>query len=63
MGCDIDFQSREVRDEVIRWGKWYLETTGVDGFRLDAIKHISSWFFLLDRSIRGVFSERFIYGG
>ncbi|NEQ76921.1 MAG: alpha-amylase [Okeania sp. SIO2C9] len=47
MGCDIDFQSKEVRDEVIRWGKWYLETTGVDGFRLDAIKHISSWFFPL----------------
>lgn len=47
MGCDVDFQSKEVRDEVIRWGKWYLETTGVDGFRLDAIKHISSWFFPL----------------
>lgn len=47
MGCDVDFQSKEVRDEVMRWSKWYLETTGVDGFRLDAIKHISSWFFPL----------------
>ncbi|MGD1713882.1 alpha-amylase [Dapis sp. BLCC M172] len=47
MGADVDFQSKEVRDEVIRWGKWYIETTGVDGFRLDAIKHISSWFFPL----------------
>ncbi|MFP4009033.1 MAG: alpha-amylase [Spirulinaceae cyanobacterium] len=45
MGCDVDFQSQEVREEMIRWGKWYLDTTGVDGFRLDAIKHISSWFF------------------
>jgi len=45
MGCDLDFQSQEVRDEVTRWGKWYLDTTGADGFRLDAIKHISSWFF------------------
>jgi glycosidase len=34
-----------VRDEMTRWGKWYLDTTDVDGFRLDAIKHISSWFF------------------
>lgn len=45
MGCDLDFQNKDVRDELIRWGKWYLDTTGVDGFRLDAIKHIAAWFF------------------
>jgi alpha-amylase len=45
MGCDLDFQSAEVRDEIQRWSEWYLQTTGVDGFRLDAIKHISAWFF------------------
>jgi alpha-amylase len=45
MGCDLDFQNPEVREEIIRWGKWYLDTTGADGFRLDAIKHISAWFF------------------
>lgn len=45
MGCDLDFQSPEVREEITRWGKWYLDTTGADGFRLDAIKHISAWFF------------------
>ncbi len=45
MGCDLDFQNPDVQDQVIRWGKWYLETTGVNGFRLDAIKHISAWFF------------------
>ncbi len=45
MGCDLDCQNRDVRDELIRWGKWYLDTTGVDGFRLDAIKHIAAWFF------------------
>lgn len=47
MGCDIDFQSPEVQQEITHWGKWYLETTGVDGLRLDAIKHISAWFFPL----------------
>ncbi len=47
MGCDIDFQSVEVQKEITDWGKWYLDTTGADGFRLDAIKHISSWFFPL----------------
>ncbi len=45
MGADLDFQNAEVREELIRWGKWYLDVTGVDGFRLDAVKHISAWFF------------------
>lgn len=45
MGCDLDFQSDEVRAEITRWGKWYVETTGVEGLRLDAVKHISAWFF------------------
>ncbi|NJD37527.1 MAG: alpha-amylase [Geobacter sp.] len=45
MGCDLDCQHPEVREELIRWGTWYLDTVGVDGFRLDAIKHIASWFF------------------
>ena len=45
MGCDLDFENEDVRDELTLWGKWYLETTKLDGFRLDAVKHISSWFF------------------
>jgi alpha-amylase len=31
---------------LVHWGKWYLETTGVDGFRFDAVKHVKSGFFL-----------------
>ncbi len=45
LGCDLDVQSAEVQRALVDWGKWYLDTTGVDGFRLDAIKHISAWFF------------------
>ena len=45
MGCDLDFENEDVRDELTSWGKWYLEATKLDGFRLDAVKHISSWFF------------------
>lgn len=45
MGVDPDFECGEVRDEVTAWGRWYLDTTGVDGFRLDAVKHISASFF------------------
>ena len=45
MGCDLDFGAEEVRQELSDWGRWYLDTTGVDGFRIDAVKHIPSWFF------------------
>lgn len=45
MGADVDFTVPEVREELINWGKWYLDTTKVDGFRLDAVKHISYAFF------------------
>lgn len=45
LGCDIDHANPEVRDELIRWGKWFLDETHVDGFRLDAVKHISAAFY------------------
>lgn len=45
MGADIDFKNSEVVEECIKWGKWYLETTKVDGFRLDAVKHIDANFY------------------
>ncbi len=45
MGADIDFTNDEVREECKRWGEWYLEITKVNGFRLDAVKHISAKFY------------------
>ena len=45
MFADLDMDSPCVVDELKRWGKWYLEQTNVDGFRLDAIKHIRFDFF------------------
>ena len=45
MGADLDMGNPEVVAELDRWGSWYLETTGADGFRLDAVKHIRSDFF------------------
>ncbi len=40
MGSDIEYRNESVRGEMLEWGKWYVETTGVDGFRMDAVKHI-----------------------
>ena len=45
MGADIDFKNEAVVEECKKWGKWYLETTKVDGFRLDAVKHIDAFFY------------------
>lgn len=45
MGCDLDMQSPEVRDELKHWGAWYIDTTDVDGFRFDAVKHVRAGFF------------------
>lgn len=45
MGCDLDMEHQEVRDELKRWGEWFLDTTTVDGFRFDAVKHVKAGFF------------------
>lgn len=45
MGADLNFKNQEVLDEMDRWGQWYLDTVGMDGFRLDAVKHIDAHFF------------------
>ena len=45
MFADLDMDSPYVVNELKSWGKWYLYETNVDGFRLDAIKHIRFDFF------------------
>lgn len=37
---DIDFDHPEVVQNMKDWAVWFFETTGIKGFRLDAIKHI-----------------------
>jgi len=41
MFSDIEFRNKAVREELKRWGEWYYETCQMDGFRLDAVKHIA----------------------
>ncbi|MHA4896474.1 alpha-amylase [Pedobacter sp. PWIIR3] len=41
---DIDSRNPAVREELKKWGEWYYKTCGMDGFRLDAVKHISADF-------------------
>ncbi len=46
MGADVDLHDERVYAQLVKWGSWYLNETGVDGVRLDAIKHMSRDFYL-----------------
>lgn len=37
---DLNFDSEKLRNEIVEIGKWWLTEVNVDGFRLDAAKHI-----------------------
>ncbi len=45
MGMNVDMDNPEVVKETKKWLMWYLQTTGIDGLRLDAVKHISFPFY------------------
>ncbi len=44
MFADIDHSHPEVRAELLHWAKWFIQETKIDGFRLDAAKHIDANF-------------------
>ena len=45
MYADVDFDKDYVVEELKRWGEWYVNFANLDGFRLDAVKHIKFSFF------------------
>jgi len=61
---DIEFRNKSVREELKYWGKWFLEQTDVDGFRLDAVKHINPEFVneWIDH-MNSLSSKKFLYMG
>lgn len=46
MGADLDMENPSTVKAVTDWGKWYYDTVHMDGFRLDAVKHIKFEFYL-----------------
>ncbi len=42
---DIEHRNPFVREELNYWGKWYHDTVGFTGVRLDAVKHQSPTFY------------------
>lgn len=57
MFANIDYERGDVVEEMKRWGVWVANELNLDGFRLDAIKHINNTFieeFLKEvRKVRG----------
>ena len=45
MGADVDHDNPMVRAHLMYWGIWYQKFAGLDGFRIDAVKHISARFY------------------
>ncbi len=44
MFADIDTSHPDVREELFRWGKWFIEETKISGIRYDALKHLDAEF-------------------
>lgn len=66
MGANVDFDHPEVREDLFHWGRWFVDLTGVHGFRLDAIKHIPvsfmrDWMEHMRGHFRGHFSDRELF--
>ncbi|MDR0199471.1 MAG: alpha-glucosidase [Streptococcaceae bacterium] len=51
---DLNWKNPELREEIYKMVRWWLEEVGLDGFRLDAISHIQKapWDFKI-RSMKG----------
>lgn len=43
--CTLDTTHPEVQAELNAWGEWLLDTTGINGFHLDAVNHARLNFF------------------
>lgn len=64
MYADLDFKHPEVIQNIYDWADWFMETTGVAGFRLDAVKHIDSFFMRnFIRDIKEKYGEDFYVFG
>ena len=64
MSADIDYHHPDVVAEVQQWALWIIKTLGLDGFRMDAVKHISQHFIksLIDHVRANVPNDFFVVG-
>jgi alpha-amylase len=41
-GSDLDYGRYDVREEMKHWGAWFVGELGLDGIRVDAVKHFTA---------------------
>ncbi|MDU5998372.1 MAG: alpha-amylase, partial [Finegoldia magna] len=64
MFADIDHKNPDVKDELFRWGEWFVNYVNVDGFRYDALKHIDDEFIIdFTKHIQNVVNRDFYFFG
>ncbi len=62
LGSDIDSREDLVIEELRYWGRWFVDQTNINGFRIDAVKHVRSSFFRnWINHLRVHFSERSLF--
>ncbi len=44
MFADLDLAHPDVKEELKKWSLWFIDELGLDGFRLDALKHMDEEF-------------------
>lgn len=44
LGCEVRYADEDTQVETIRWGQWLTSTLELDGYRLDATKHMVTGF-------------------
>lgn len=64
MFADIDHSHPDVIEELKKWSIWFVKETGIDGIRLDALKHIDIEFInkFVD-NLKSEFGEEFYVFG
>ncbi|MBQ9244605.1 MAG: hypothetical protein IJ165_15505 [Proteobacteria bacterium] len=55
---DFNYNKQEVREFVLDHARWLVRTTGIDGFRLDAVKHMP---MQMIRDLRAAMDELYQY--
>lgn len=64
MYSNIDYSHSEVKAHIYEWIQWFVDTTQIGGFRLDAIKHIDRQFMTsLIQFIHEKYGENFYVFG
>lgn len=56
MFSDIDLAHPDVKEELKNWGMWFIDELGIDGFRLDALKHMDQVF--IDEFVSHIYQNK-----